>query len=324
MNRRRVVVLARAGGARDRTEVAVREAGADVAASLDPLTTSIDDVRAVAPDALVVVLDPVAETALGKFDDLLADPALEVMFDDADVAARRDGWEAARWARHMAAKLYGHGDVLPAVPERAGRHDFNAEMQELTLQVASMPQVPQAPAHPPRQREGAVVVVAGIGGPDAVRQLLVALPANFPRPVLLRQKIEGGQYDKLVRQMQRATTMQVVLAQAGEPLQQGAVHVLPDGLDVGETPAGLVFIETAAEPRFAALPAGDSAMLLLSGADPGMLDVAMTLRWGGGLVYGQAPENCFDPAASKALVARGGESRSLAVMGLQLLERWHA
>src|SRR5690606_28501649 len=44
---------------------------------------------------------------------LLSDPAVLVMFDEADVAARRDGWDAARWVRHLAAKLHGHGDVLP-------------------------------------------------------------------------------------------------------------------------------------------------------------------------------------------------------------------
>src|SRR5690606_31697527 len=29
------------------------------------------------------------------------------------VAAKREGWDAARWVRHLAAKLGGHQDVLP-------------------------------------------------------------------------------------------------------------------------------------------------------------------------------------------------------------------
>ena len=173
---------------------------------------------------------------------------------------------------------------------------------------------------PPRQ--GAVVIAAGVGGPDAVRQLLGRFPAGFSRPIILRQRIEGGQYDKLVRQMQRATALNVVLAQAGDPLQAGTVHVLPEGLDVQATPAGLVFVSVAGEPAFAALPPIDSALLLLSGADINLVDAAMSLSWAGGLSLGQSPENCFDPAASNALVARGGQAASLVQLPAKLLERW--
>ena len=111
--RKRVVLLTRPGHARERTETAIAAAGADVAAVLDPATATEADVRGAAPDAVLVILDPAVEHALQKFDGVLGDPALEIMFEDADVAARREGWEAARWARHLGAKLYGHDDVLP-------------------------------------------------------------------------------------------------------------------------------------------------------------------------------------------------------------------
>lgn len=319
---KRVVVLARAGGACDRAVEAVREAGANLVATLDPIESSEPEVRAAAPDALLVVMDPAAEAALDKFDDLFADPGLDVLFDDADVAARRQGWEAARWARHLMAKLSGSDNVLPEAPHPALAGGFEAEMQTLTLAVAKLPVDPPAQSAPPPQTEGAVVIVAGVGGPDAVRQLLSAIPEGFPRAILLRQRIEGAQYDRLVRQMQRATALQVVLAQAGDLVQRGVVHVIPDGMDVEAGAAGLAFVSAPGEPRFAALRAADSAMLLLSGAAAEAIDSALSLSWGGALVFGQAPENCFDPAATQALVARGGESRSLAIMARQLLERW--
>ena len=326
MNARRVLVLARAGAARDRTEAALRLAGAALAAVLDPAIADEAQVRAAAPDAVLVVLDPVAEAALEKFDAVLADPALLVLFDDAEVAARRDGWEATRWARHLAAKLQGHRDVLPAPPAgNAPRRDFEQEMQDLTMEMAAMqPLPPAAVGSALAQPDGAVVVAAGIGGPDAVRQLLGELPEHFPRAVLLRQRIEGGQYDRLVRQMQRAARMPVMLAHVGEPLHRGHVYVMPDGLDVGAAPAGPHFVETVGEPRFAALRPADSGMLLLSGAAPALVDVALAMRMAGGLALGQAAENCFDPAASQALVARGGEAFSLAGMSRQLLQRWPA
>lgn len=256
------------------------------------------------------------------------------MFEDAEVAAKREGWEAARWARHLGAKLYGHGDVLPrakgASPasdsnQRGGNQDarFRQEMEALQRQVAAMPDVPRARVAD-AAKTGAVVIAAGVGGPDAVRQLLGGLPAGFPRPVLLRQRIEGGQYDKLVRQMQRATQLPVALAQPGDPLQAGTVHVLADGIDVQDAPAGLVFAAIDGQPSFAALVPGDSALLLLSGADPALVDRALALSLAGGLALGQSPDNCFDPAASNALVARGGAALGLAGLPLKLLQRWPA
>ncbi len=322
MTASRVVVLAKAGAACDRTLEAVKQAGAELVATLDPTTVSESDVRVDAPDAVLVVLDAATESALGKFDDLFADPALDVLFDDAEVAVKRTGWEAARWARHLAAKLSGSGNVLPAAVESDGAKGFEAEMQELTLAVATLPQDSPRPAAAAKLPDGAVVIVAGVGGPDAVRQFLGGLPSTFPRAVLLRQRIEGAQYDRLMRQMQRASQMQVALAQAGDVPQRGTVYVMPDGLDVRAAGTDLVFAETQGEPRFAALRASDSAMLLLSGAEIAMVDVALTMSLAGALVFGQAPDNCFDPAASQALVARGGGSRSLVIMVQQLQQRW--
>jgi chemosensory pili system protein ChpB (putative protein-glutamate methylesterase) len=343
VNRKRVVLLARAGAACERTQASIIEAGAELVATLDPGSASEADVRAAQPDAVMVILDPVVEQVLDNFDGVLGDPAFDVMFEDADVAAKREGWEAARWSRHLNAKLHGHNEVLPPVKDGPAAalsvgptlslepmadvgtpidSVFQQEMDALQLRVAAMPDVPHGNQDTAPSMQGAVVIAAGVGGPDAVRQLLGNFPTGFARPIVLRQRIEGGQYDKLVRQMQRATELRVVLAQAGDPLQAGTVHVLPDGLDLQAAPTGLVFVAVAGDAVFAALPPIDSALLLLSGADISLVDVAMSLSWAGGLALGQSPENCFDPAASNALAARGGQAASLAKLPAKLLERW--
>lgn len=332
--RKRVVLLAREGAARTRTEAALIEAGAEVAL-LDPTVDHELDVRGANPDAVLVILDPAVEQVLEKFDGVLGDPAFEVMFEDAELAARREGWEAARWARHLHAKLHGHGNVLPPVPAaRAadaaaeGNHAndarFRKEMDDLEMRVAGMAEVPPARATATPSNQGVVLVVAGLGGPDAVRQLLAGLPANFPRAIVLRQRLEGGQYDKLVRQMQRASSMPVLLAQAGDPVNAGNVYVLPEDLGVQAAPVGLVFAPGQPADPFAALPAGESAVLLMSGSDPKLVDAALALSWSGALVMGQAPEGCFDCTASDALVARGGQAQGLATLPLKLLQRWPA
>lgn len=329
MSGRRVVLLARAGGARDRTEAALHDAGAELAGTFDPGTATLDDVRAALPDAVLVLLDPALEQDLERFAPLLADAALDVVYEDADVAGRREGWEAARWARHLRAKLHGHDDVLPPASAEAladapvtGQR-FLADMEQLHRDVAAMQDVPQDVGVAPLP--GAVAVAAGTGGPDALRQLLSGLPAGFPRPVLLWQRIDGGQYDRLVRQLGRASALPVLLAKAGEAAQPGHAYVVPDGVGVQAGRAGLDFVAGVDAPvALAALQQSDSALLLLSGADPALVDAAMAMRWAGGLALGQSRENCFDPAASDALVARGGEALGLAGLSRQLLDRWPA
>lgn len=331
--RKRVVLLAREGVARTRAGAAIVEAGAEIAALLDPAVALESEVRAASPDAVLVILDPAVEQVLDRFDGVLGDPAFDVMFEDADVAAKREGWDAARWARHLRAKLYRHEDVLPqarmvaaadADGDQASNARFRQELEDLRLKVDGMADVPPANAGVVPATQGAVMVVAGLGGPDAVRQLLGGLPVGFPRAIVLSQRLEGGQYDKLVRQMQRATQLQVVLAQVGDPVRAGNVYVLPEGLDVQAAPVGLVFAAAVQGVPFAALPPGDSAVLLLSGSDPALVDAAVTASWAGALVLGQAPDGCFDPAASSALVARGGQAESLASLPLKLLQRWPA
>lgn len=109
----RVVLLARAGKAADHLAEAVRQAGAELLATVDPATADEAALRALNPQAVLVALEPSIEPMLDKLEGLLADPALTVIYDEADVAAHRAGWDAARWARHLSAKLRHDSNVLP-------------------------------------------------------------------------------------------------------------------------------------------------------------------------------------------------------------------
>jgi chemosensory pili system protein ChpB (putative protein-glutamate methylesterase) len=417
----RVALLARPGNACDRLQAALRDAGADVVLVADPTLTDADNVRAAGVQAILVALEPSVEDALERFDGVLDDPAITVIFDEADLAAQREGWDAARWVRHLSAKLKGADDVLPpggeaelmfgsvpavapgtvnlhhyrdeveaggfeitAFEANAGtvdletfdvgslalefealaaampvHHDpaettarpgvpepapadmrvaqpspptdatqddsavsnrFHRDLEELNVRIASMELV-DGPRSITRL-SGAVLVLAGIGGPDAVRQLLGGLPATFPRPVLIQQRLDGARHDKLVRQMQRATTMPVHLAAHGETLAPGNVYVLPEALGLIAQGNELKFQQDG--DLFASLPADDSAVIVLSGSDPATADAAMGLSWGGALVAGQMPEGCYDATAAEAVIARGAESGAPADLAKRLAARWPA
>src|SRR5690606_22777930 len=110
---KRVALLARPGPACDNLQSALRQAGADLVLVADPTAGDPAAVLAASPQAVLVALEPSVEDALDGFDAVLQAPSMIVIYDEVAVAAKREGWDAARWVRHLAAKLGGHQDVLP-------------------------------------------------------------------------------------------------------------------------------------------------------------------------------------------------------------------
>ena len=464
-NGRRVALLARPGVACERMREALQQAGANIVLEVDPTSSDEAAVLAAQPEVALIVLDAATDEALERFDGVLSNPKIEVLFEEAELAIGRVGWDAARWVRHLRAKLRHADSVLPpqngaaasahtpaapapeiparpepvatsvppsmpsapapAVAEFPARpapepiathpvppslpsapapapaaapkmelslaemdeiapvdvhsdmelvtielgdeaahyvhehaseptpplaakleleqlHDdtpteikfegmgleedhptdtnrFHSEMADLHARIAEMELVDHRTSAPTR---GAVLIMAGIGGPDAVRQLLGALPAGFPRAVLVQQRLDGGHYDKLVAQMQRATTLPVKLAISGDTLEAATVYILPPTIGLHENGQGLAFNDAPAD-LLTGLPSNDSAVLMLSGADASQVDTVMKLAAAGTLVAGQALDGCYDVAAPAALAARGGQSGKPQDLARRLAERWH-
>ncbi|MEG1680504.1 MAG: chemotaxis protein CheB, partial [Stenotrophomonas sp.] len=151
---------------------------------------------------------------------------------------------------------------------------------------------------------GAVLLVAGIGGPDAVRRVLAGLPEDFARPVLVQLRLDGGRYANLVKQMARATPLPVTLADPGQRLTAGDVYILPDVIGLESTAEGLRFCAEAND-LLQALQPDRSAVLLLSGADVAMVAPVLEFAGKGGWVAGQIGEGCYDPAAASQLAVAG-------------------
>ena len=424
----KVALLARAGIARDRLREAVESAGAECVMEADPLEVEPAALAASAARVVLVALDHQSEDALERFDEVLADPGREVIFEEASLAASRDGWDLARWQRHLVAKIQRNGNVLPPGTEEeasgtagdgsdsgpAGEvnpfdpvfaetscepavgvaafepgdvadgldltlaiepaaadqahtdnvptHESNADeaepaatggfgvlslddgdapsasptateygeakdrfardISDLEQRISGLSLVDDSPRKDPEGARGAVLVFSGLGGPDAVRQLVAALPAEFPRPVLIQQRLDGGRHDKLVAQMQRATELPVRLAEPHQVAHAGIIYILSAELGVEVSESGIRF-QPGAE-LLTALPAADSAVLLLSGCDPLLVDATLKQGWAGALVAGQTAEGCYDAAASSELASRGGDTGTLVELAKRLADRWPA
>lgn len=553
----RVALLARPGEAREQLRRALAELGAQLVAEGDPSELDPGDVAGQSPNVVLVSLEPAVEDALDRFDELLARPGVEVMYDDAEVTRQLDGWDLARWARHLAAKLVG-SDLLPPPPGDADLlpeldlstmepgapptpaqemadarlEDYAAESIDLSEWVPTEPRLsdepdaapavadapatdehvieldidfesleqalgagqaapeeaPPAAAEPADELEldidlsalpeegarmvvadepestfseeplladlqltdepvnfssfsddeaaavesldddvaalaaqleafeaedqreaprdpdfaiafdepaaapaatpaaaapaaapsfgssfgnlelapidgmppdqpvevafvppsrveqlsrglsladanaaptqkinaGALLVLAGLGGPDAVRQLLAALPPSLPLPVLLYQHLDTGRHDRLVDQLGKASQMPVDLAAPGKLAYPGRVSVLAPGVGASSGEGNLQFIEGGdLQGVIAALPAAESGVLVLSGADVALVPAVLAIHAAGGLVMAQDPSACFDSAAAQAVVQEGAGADAPAALAARVVERWH-
>lgn len=565
-NSKRVVLLAREGKARDKLKQTLAGIGAELVLEADPNAVDAASLNSARPQALLIALEPAVEAALDKLGTAIGDGGYAVIFDDAEVAAQREGWDAQRWSRHLAAKLHGHADVLPPgreeddpnfvppAPQRAagsgnapapkeetidfdrfslnldddaasglgavaqattheaefdlsglesasfdgvpspakddassfdfgalsfdddaasgiaaakpaakadnefasfdfGEIDLDAldaeppapqtqeyagldlssldfVAEEVSLPEVSAPTAPsdsgsldfsslsldtgdlpaptpvaeapkpapsfsfgdlsleeieppaeeakptsrlligdeppedwappgEAPARPdaPASVEppaspafgratfglvedepaapatpkaaapgvpGAVLLFAGMGGPDAVRRVLADLPKNFRRPVFVRQHLDGGSYVNLVKQLERVATMPVVLAEAGNAPSAGTIYVVPNDVSIELNFGTLGF--GAGQTDYAGLipglPPADSAVLLLSGADKALVEPAHALSVNGAFVAGQSAQNCYDPAAARALADHGCASGTPNELAAKLAALW--
>ncbi|MEX7642316.1 chemotaxis protein CheB [Stenotrophomonas maltophilia] len=418
-----VALLARPGAARARLREALSHADVQLVLEDDPNTLEARVLQEARPQFVVIALEAAIEDALERLEAVLSAPGLTLVFDEAELAARRDGWEAQRWGRHLSAKLHGHQQVLPpgaeeepslqlepghpapppAPQEEALKphleqalswadevpadtlysppvqlHEPIALEQALAALQPVVPEPLQAPALPslaetasavpplppvsfdhtawslvedeadasataPHHaaveaplpsfdtghlslvdldaaapvgaRAGSLLVLAGIGGPDALRRLLGALPPSLSVPVLVHMRLDGGRYGNLVKQMARVSPLPVRLAEAGQRATPGEVHVLADDIGVQAASDGLHFVSDAQGIAIAALPADHTALVLLSGADLAHVGPALDLAAAGAWVAGQVGEGCYDPAAATAVVAAGmvaGEPQELA------------
>jgi len=159
-----------------------------------------------------------------------------------------------------------------------------------------------------------VLVLSGMGGPDAVRQLLRALPTSFPAAVLLRQSLDGDRHDRFVEQLARVSRLPVTLANAHETPPPQAVRVLADGA----TMAGTLHFPDGLNDLVAAVADNDGAVVVLSGAEPAAIAPLIAALADGLRVIVQDPAACFEPTTAEALRRAGAPVAGGAELAVRL------
>lgn len=115
----RVALLGRDDAVRGQLHAALAEAGAEIVFEGELQAASVALLRDSAAATLIVNLEPGTEDGLDRIDELLDDPGVQVVFNESEATRSLSGWDLARWARHLVAKVLGHGDATPPPPPGA-------------------------------------------------------------------------------------------------------------------------------------------------------------------------------------------------------------
>jgi chemosensory pili system protein ChpB (putative protein-glutamate methylesterase) len=174
---------------------------------------------------------------------------------------------------------------------------------------------------------GVVAIVAGLGGPDAVRQVLAGLPKTLPVPVLLWQHLDAGKHDRLAQQLAKASALPVYLANPGDLARSGAVAVMAASVGVAHDAEGWRFnvADGGLAPALqSALGEPSSMVMVLSGADGSVVDIVAAHATRGSEARVQTPDSCFDGAAASALSGRGVTAASPVELAAAVASHWPA
>ncbi len=129
----------------------------------------------------------------------------QLIINDALIVDKLTGWERKRWLRHLLHKIDPAFSVLPTA---SGAESGN--------QVVEIPGV-----------NSVWVLAASIGGPEAIKEFLAALPANLPALFIVAQHL-GGDFQPMLRdQLASSTAMPVEIPWPGMRIEPGMVLLAP-------------------------------------------------------------------------------------------------
>ena len=176
------------------------------------------------------------------------------------------------------------------------------------------------------RRPRVLVIGTSTGGPQALTQLLAALPANFPVPVAIVLHMPVGYTAALAARLDAASALDVVEASEGLTLRPGLVIVARAGmhmrldLEGGEVCVRLAMVpldtphRPAVDVLFASAAAtygSDALGLVLTGMGEDGLQGSHALVAAGGKVMTEAESSCVVYGMPRAVAEAGLSSASL-------------
>jgi chemosensory pili system protein ChpB (putative protein-glutamate methylesterase) len=291
--------------------------GYQVLLNSDPLRLDGEQLRACTPDLWLVDLAQLEDSPL--IDLLLDQAAVPVLFGEGQ-APERSSEHYPRWERRLVGKL----KRLVGDPARAVGPSL-----EVLLEQAQHPariSLPDALAdtgmavgEPARQ---VWLLAASLGGPQAVKEFLDALPAGMPLGFVYAQHIDASFEQRLPQAVGRHSQWPVNLARDGDWVRCGEVVVAPIGQELAFAEDGRMQVHSRPWPEPYS-PSIDHMMLNLAQQFPSCCGViafsgmgsdgsaaAAYVRRQGGLIWTQEADSCACPSMPDSLREGGYSSFS--------------
>ncbi|NMO18300.1 chemotaxis-specific protein-glutamate methyltransferase CheB [Pyxidicoccus fallax] len=230
-------------------------------------------------------------------------------------------------------RLYELGEELVEKVRTAARA-LPRPIPEAALSSASSA-VPSGVLAPSRRL---VVVGTSTGGPQALTQLLAAMPADFPAPMALALHIPTGYTQAVAKRLDARSALEVVEAEDGVELRPGRVVLARAGhhlkverhgavgvarldrypLRTPHHPSVDVLFESAAKAWGA-----DTVGLVLTGMGDDGLAGARAIRAAGGTVLTEAEASCVVYGMPRAVDEAGLATATAPLEGLAALLNRH-
>ena len=244
--------------------------------------------------------------AYGEADNWTLEELLDAV--DAGVAGEGDGAaafgiETVSAAEFLAPDAPAEDSVANAAPVPLERIPLEEAVAPQPFDVAPGP-APALGLESAAVIERVWVLAASIGGPEAVREFLAAIPAGYPALFLLAQHMGAEFADVLARQLARATPLTVRTPQHGDRVGHGEVVVVPAARKLSVGKDGIVTLEDN-ETQAEYLPSIDQVLyevadrfgasagaIVFSGMTNDAVEGCSYLALKGGKVYAQDPATC--------------------------------
>ncbi|MFC3650522.1 chemotaxis protein CheB [Dyella humi] len=166
---------------------ALSEHGARIAHEGPISSFDVAKLRQAGVDVLVVNLDDsVDEAALDLIYELVASGDIPVVFNDAQASRALDGWDRARWARHLAAKTLNSDTIDPPRPEHA---------RAVEVPVAPAVAEPQAEVEPVVAAPSVETPMEAEPGPESELEPLLAPVESEPVADVLAMHEEHEEHE---------------------------------------------------------------------------------------------------------------------------------
>lgn len=190
------------------------------------------------------------------------------------------------------------------------------------VRLPSVTVVPPLPATSPRPlRTDIVVIGVSTGGPQALKQLIPRLPANFPVPVSIVLHMPIGFTELFAKSLNETSRLAVAEARDGEPVRPGMVLIAPAGyhLTFERRPDGVVTtclglhpLDTPHRPavdvlfRSAAEVYGDRVLaVILTGMGADGTQGAAWVKAQGGRIFTESEDSCVVYGMPRSAVEAG-------------------